>query len=181
MKGLIIFSNGMEDNESLSTLSLLRRAGIIIDSATIEDNLLVKTAFGINVYADKNLHKINSDDYQFLIVPGGGYVSKVIDNDVFIKKTIKAFHDKEKDIYAICAAPRFLGQLNLLNGLDYTAFPGSEKDALNGNYKPQEKVVVTPKIITARSAGSVIEFVYEIVKKNINEQEAKSLIKSIMY
>ena len=47
MKGLIIFSNGMEDNEALSTLSLLRRADMHIDSVTKEDNLFVETAFGI--------------------------------------------------------------------------------------------------------------------------------------
>ena len=82
---------------------------------------------------------------------------------------------------AICAAPRFLGRLGLLDNLSFTAFPGTEEDAKLGHYMLSEKVVVTPKIITARSAGAVIDFVYQIIKKNQGEGVSKSLINNIMY
>ena len=181
MKGLMIFSNGMEDSEALSTLALLRRANMDMTTTTKEANLEVKTAFGVLVKADKHLSKIDAKDYDFLIIPGGGYVGDVIDHADYIKDLIKGFRSQDKDLYAICAAPRFLGRLGLLDDLDYTAFPGSEKDAQNGNYLGHKKVVVTPKIITARSAGAVTEFVYEIVKKNKGENSAKALINNIMY
>lgn len=181
MKGLIIYSDFMEDNEALSTTSLLRRAKFLIDSATIHDNLKVKTAYGIEVKADKNLAKIDFNAYDFLIIPGGPYVAKIIDDADYIYDTIKAFNEQDKDIYAICAAPRFLGRLGMLDDLKFTAFPGSEKDALNGIYLKDEKVVVTPKIITARSAGAVIDFVYQIVYKNQGKEAAKGLINNIMY
>ena len=181
MKGLIIFSNGMEDNEALSTLSLLRRAGMVLDSATKEDNLKVKTAYGISVEADKHVDHLVLEDYQYLIIPGGGYVAKIIDKADYMFELIKHFSNHKKDIYAICAAPRFLGRLGLLDNLDFTAFPGSEKDALNGRYLKDELVVSTTNIITARSAGAVVDFVYEIIKKNKGENTAKWLLENLMY
>lgn len=181
MKGLIIFSNGMEDNEALSTLALLRRAGMHVDSVTKEIDLFVKTGFGVTVKADYHLNEVKISNYQFLIIPGGGYVAKVIDQADYIYDLIKAFRKEDKDIYAICAAPRFLGRLGLLDNLDFTAFPGSEKDAKLGSYIASKKVVVTPKFITARSAGAVIDFVYQIIKKNQDEALSKSLINNIMY
>jgi len=181
MKGLIIFSNGMEDNEALSTLALLRRAGMHVDSVTKEIDLFVKTGFGVTVKADYHLNEVKISNYQFLIIPGGGYVAKVIDQADYIYDLIKEFRSENKDIYAICAAPRFLGRLGLLDNLDFTAFPGSEKDAKLGHYLASKKVVVTPKVITARSAGAVIDFVYQIIKKNQDEALSKSLINNIMY
>src|SRR5690606_20431955 len=181
MRGLIIYSNHMEDNEALSTLALLRRAGMEIDSVTNNEILMVKTAFGISVQADYLLTQVDLNVYDFLIIPGGRYVAEIIDDADDMYQLITNFRNANKDIYAICAAPRFLGRLGILDGVAYTAFPGSEKDALKGEYLSDHKVVVTPKIITARSAGAVVDFVYEIVRKNKGEASAKSLIESIMY
>lgn len=181
MRGLMIFSNHMEDNEALSTLALLRRAGVDVDTVTNNETLLVKTAFGIHVQADYLLSKTDLNNYDFLIIPGGRYVAEIIDDADYIYQLIQGFKDLDRDIYAICAAPRFLGRLGILDGVAYTAFPGSEQDVKKGDYFGDQKVVVTPKIITARSAGAVVDFVYEIVRKNKGEASAKSLIDSIMY
>ena len=181
MKGLIIFSNNMEDSEALSTLALLRRANLKVDSATINENLHVKTAYGIWVHADYHLEDLDLSKYSFLIIPGGPYVDEIINEDILIKKTIKDFNDKNKFIAAICAAPRFLGQLGLLNNKEFTAFPGSEKDALKGVYLKNKKSHTDGNIITGRSAGSVVEFSYEIIKNVLNEVEAKKLLTNIIY
>jgi 4-methyl-5(b-hydroxyethyl)-thiazole monophosphate biosynthesis len=181
MKGLMIFSNGMEDNEALSTVALLRRAGIQVDSATMEKNRLVQTSYGQNVIADWSLDHVDFNEYDFLLIPGGRYVASVIDKDVKIKETIMKFYEAKKLIGAICAGPRFLGQLGLLDHLQYTAFPGSEKDAPKGLYMANQKAVTTDQIITARSAGAVIDFVYALVSKLKGEQAAKQLLEQIIY
>src|SRR5690606_20466164 len=106
---------------------------------------------------------------------------RVIDQDTRIKEIIKDFHQEGKLIAAICAGPRFLGRLGLLDGLDFTCFPGSEIDMPKGNYLRLSKVVSTERIITARSAGAVVEFAAEIVKKIQGFVEAKSLIDNILY
>lgn len=181
MKGLFLYSSMMEDNEALSTMALLRRAKVDIDSASTEKSKTVITSYRQQITADYLLEEVNLQDYDFLLVPGGPYVAKVIDTDEVIQKTIQAFYEKKKLIGAICAAPRFLGRLGILDGKPFTAFPGSEKDAPKGNYLGNQKAVTTEGIITARSAGAVIEFVYALLTKLQSEADAKKLLENIIY
>ncbi len=181
MKGLIVFSDRMEDVEALATRALLVRAGIEVDSATINPSLEVMTAFGLNVNVDKPLKDVKSSDYDFLVIPGGAYVSQVVDKDKIIKKLATSFFDQDKLICAICAGPRFLGQADLLDGKKFTCFPGSEIDMPKGKYLPKKKVVKDGNIITARGAGVVYDFAYEITKTLKGEPAAKELLKRIQY
>ncbi len=181
MRGLIVFSDHMEDVEALATRALLVRAGFEMDSATINDNLEVISAFGQLLKVDKMLKDINTNDYDFFVIPGGAYVAKIIDKDVIIKRFAKAFNEQNKIIAAICAGPRFLGQAELLDDKKYTCFPGSEKDMPLGKYLPKKKAVKDGNIITARGAGVVYEFVYEIVKALKDEKSAKALLARIQY
>lgn len=181
MKGLIILSDRMEDVESLATRALLVRAGFDMDSATLNASLEVMTAFGVHVKVDKLLKNVKTSDYDFLVIPGGAYVGQVVDKDKDIKKLAIAFNDQAKLVCAICAGPRFLGQAGLLDGKKFTCFPGSEKDMPNGKYLPKKKVVKDGNIITARGAGVVYDFAYEIVKTLKDEASAKQLLARIQY
>jgi protein deglycase len=91
------------------------------------------------------------------------------------------FYDQQKVVAAICAGPRFLGRAGILNEIHYTAYHGSEKDALNGIYHPERKAITDGRIITARGAGAVVEFVYEIVRYYQKEENALALIRSILF
>lgn len=181
MKGLILFSHGMEDNEALGTVSLLRRAKIDIFSASSSNDSIITTSYQQNVFPDFKLENINLNQFDFLVIPGGPYVRHIIDEDKVIQDVIKVFYEQKKLICAICAAPRFLGRLGILDGINFTAYPGSELDAPKGIYHKNQKAMIDQNIITARSAGSVVEFVYEIVKKIKGEDAAKSLISNIIY
>ncbi len=50
-----------------------------------------------------------------------------------------------------------------------------------GNYLPDKKAVRDGNIITARGAGAVYEFAYEIVSYFKGESKAKTLLKSILF
>ena len=181
MKGLLVFSHHMEDGEALTTRALLRRAGLDIHSITFESTKDIETSYGLIVKADHFAHDIHLDHYDFLIIPGGRYVAENIEHDVHIKEIIKFFDRKNKMIAAICAGPRFLGRTGILDGKQFTAFTGSEKDAQKGIYCPEKKAVRDGHIITARGAGAVYEFAYEIVSYLLGEEKAKQLLASILY
>lgn len=181
MKGLIVFSHDMEDVEALATKALLTRAGFIMTSVTLENTLQIQTAFKTLVQADYFLFDINPSDYDFLVIPGGKYVAAKVNHDTMIKQLAKDFNQSHKLVAAICAGPRFLGQAGLLNDRAFTAFTGSEIDMPKGKYQPSKKVVLDQNIITARSAGSVYEFAYEIVSYLLGEDHAKALMKNILY
>lgn len=181
MRGLFIFSDGMEDNESLATRALLVRAGFDIDSATINHNLIVETSYKQKVICDLKMDDVNFENYDFLLIPGGPYVNRIIDSENTIKNAILAFNNANKVIGAICAAPRFLGRLGLLEGKMFTAFPGSEKEVKNSLYSVDKKSIICNNIVTARSAGTVIEFVYNLIVKLKNEDSANELLDRILY
>lgn len=181
MKGLLILSHDMEDGEALTTRALLLRAGLHIVTATFEQTLDIRTSYGLIAKADYFAHDIHLDQYDFVIVPGGKYVKNVIDRDVHIKEILKFFHQKGKMVAAICAGPRFLGQAGILKGVNFTAFPGSEKDAPEGIYHKEVKAMTDGNVITGRSAGAVYEFAYEIVKYTLGEETATKLLSSILF
>jgi 4-methyl-5(b-hydroxyethyl)-thiazole monophosphate biosynthesis len=93
----------------------------------------------------------------------------------------KSFHDLKKPIAAICAGPRFLGRANLLNGIHYTAYPGSEKDIPNGIYEPDKKSLRDGLFITARGAGCVYEFSKEIMTYLLGQDASDYVLKQITF
>lgn len=181
MRGLIVFSNDMEDVEALATRALLVRAGYQIDSVTFQPSKDIRTAFGLQVKTDYLENEIDIKNYDFLIIPGGKYVAKVVDQDINIKALAKHFNQENKIVTAICAGPRFLGQAGLLDEVKFTAYTGSEIDMPKGKYLPNKKAVEDNLFITARGAGAVYEFVYAIVKHFSGEKKANQLLESILY
>lgn len=181
MKGLLVLSNNVEDAEALATRALLKRSGLDVVTVTYESTNTIVTAFGLNVKVDHFAHEVHLDEFDFVVIPGGRYVSLVVDHDVHIKELVKYFSHKNKLVAAICAGPRFLGQAGLLDNKHYTAYSGSEKDMPLGIYHPDEKAVRDGHLITARGAGAVYEFSYEIVKYLLGEDKASELLKSILF
>jgi protein deglycase len=181
MKGLFVFSHHMEDVEALGTKALLVRSGLEIKSITFENTLDIQTAFNTHVFADFFKKDVSYDDYDFVIIPGGKYVAHVINLDTEIQNIAKHFNQRGKMVAAICAGPRFLGRAGILDQKSFTAFTGSEIDAPKGKFLPHLKAVRDQNIITARSAGSIYDFAYEIVSYLQNEEQAKALLKNILY
>lgn len=162
MNALMVFEDHMEDVESLATKALLTRAGFNLKSINLNGKKQVTAHFGTRVDVDiQALESIKA--YDLLIIPGGKYVAMEVDQDVWIKGLAKEFYDQGKWIAAICAGPRFLLQQDLIKGA-FTAFPGSEVDAKQGTYQPDLKAHVEKPFITARSAGSLYEFVFAIIE-----------------
>jgi len=181
MKGLLVLSNQVEDGEALTTRALLIRAGLDVVTITFEKSLEIETSFGLKVKSDYFGKDINFSDYEFVVIPGGPYVAKVIEKDVHIKELVKFFNAQDKMVAAICAGPRFLGQADLLNGRSFTAYRGSEIDMPKGIYLPSYKAIRDHNIVTARGAGAVYEFAFEIVKYLLGEEKAHQLLNSILY
>lgn len=181
MKALLVLSNDIEDVEALATRALLIRSGFDVTTVSTEETLMIRTAFGLNFQADKLLSSVLINDYELLIIPGGKYVANTINRNQVIPQLAKAFATNDKLIAAICAGPRFLGKAGLLDHKRFTAYPGSEVDMPKGIYCPESKVMTDGNIITGKGAGTVYQFVYEIVKYYKGTTTAEKLFESIQY
>ncbi|BCR36516.1 hypothetical protein MPAN_014090 [Mariniplasma anaerobium] len=92
MKGIIVFSHDMEDVEALATKALLSRAGIDMVALTFENTKDIITAFNQRVKADYFMDEIDLDSFDFVVIPGGKYVAKVVNDDINIKYIATYFY-----------------------------------------------------------------------------------------
>ena len=177
MKGLIILVNNFEDVESLATVDVLRRSGIIIDTTSL-DNKDIITQSNNQITVDYLLSEVNVNEYDFLILPGGKAVFNILDNDKRIDDLVDYFYSNKKLICAICAAPRLIAKRGYFDNLKFTIFPGCLETEVLGK-QTTKGVVVDDYFITAKSMYYSIEFALEIIKKLQGKDQKKKIEKQI--
>lgn len=178
-KGLLLINNGVEDVEALATRALLVRHGYLITTFSVESKEIF-TAYNLKVNVDKLINEINYEEYDFLILPGGKHIFNILGKYESLNELISNFNNSEKLIGAICAAPLLLNELNILVDKPFTSFPDVSKD-IKGIYIKDAKAVKTGNIVTSRSAGTVYDFVFEIIKALENEKIVANLMENIVY
>ena len=67
----IFLADGFEEIEGLTVVDICRRAGLEIDTVSINGRLEINGSHGIKVNADKVLADIDKDGYSMLVLPGG--------------------------------------------------------------------------------------------------------------
>jgi 4-methyl-5(b-hydroxyethyl)-thiazole monophosphate biosynthesis len=168
MKGLLILYNGFEDCEALVTRALMKKTNLEVTTLTLNESLNVFSSQQLQVKADMHIDQVNYNNYDFLIIPGGPYVKKILDengpNLQIILEIIKYFADRNKIIGAICAAPSLLGKMNLLENHKFTCYPGYEK-YISGNYIKEAQTVISGNFVTSQSPATVFDFVSHLIKK----------------
>lgn len=176
-KGLILLGEGFEDTEAIGVIDILRRAGMQIDTAGINSQK-IKTQSGNTFFADFVLDSTDLKTYDFLILPGGKAVFRVLEKEKAVDDAITYFHDAGKHIFAICAAPRLLAKKGYFKNQTFTIFPGCLNEPCLGKIV-NKGVVAGNKIITAKAMYYVFEFALKIVEKLIDKKTALAVAKEI--
>ncbi len=177
MKMLLVFADGFEDVEAITTRDVLIRAGIEVDDVTINRNGEVIASHKIHLKGLKRLSTTNLGDYSGIILPGGVRgVNNLINNDEVIK-AVRVFAIADRLVCAICAAPMVLSDAGVLDKKRYTCYPGCE-EGLRGNYTGEE-VVVDGNLITARSMMYSIPFGLAIVEKLLGKEKRDQIYNQI--
>lgn len=171
MKGLILLQNSFEDHEALTTIDVLKRANIEIESINMSDNEILTSQYGNKVIVSKFYKDIDIDNYDFLVIPGGRAVSASLINDERVYKIIKYFVDNKKLVACICAAPVLLKEYLTK---EFTCFP-SYAIEFKGKYTG-DGVMVLDGFVLAKSMYYTIPFALEIVNCLTNN---KNLIKQL--
>jgi 4-methyl-5(b-hydroxyethyl)-thiazole monophosphate biosynthesis len=178
---LLVLANNVEDIEALGTRDLLIRAGISVTTSSYSDTITITTSHKLVVQADILFKDINIDQYDFLVIPGGYWVKQNLESDLKLIKLINEFNNRGSGVYAICAAPQYLGKAGILKDKPYVSFPGCDQH-LDETYKlPNNKCVVISNIITSKGAGTTFEFAYEIINKEENKAKAEEVLKNTQY
>lgn len=178
MKVLILYADGFEDVEALATRDVLVRAKIdVMDVKVNKSEQLVTSSHKVSISGFKSIKNINVDEFNAIILPGGSRGVNNLLNSNEVIELVKEFHNKNKLVCAICAAPMVLDKAGLLKEKRFTCYPGCEK-GLEGIYTGEE-VVVLDKLITARSMLYSIPFGLAIIEKLLGKEVRDTIYRQI--
>lgn len=178
-KAIIVLAEGFEEIEAVAVIDILRRAGIDLTIAGLDD-LKVQGSHGITILADMLLDKSGSN-YDACIFPGGmpGATHLGVSEDV--QKLIQKMNSEKKLIAAICASPAIvLAPTGILKNKKATCFPGMQTHfGTDISYKT-DSVVIDGNIITSRGPATALVFSLKIVEKLIGKETVDRVKKATL-
>lgn len=177
MKVAVLLAEGFETIEALTTVDILRRAGVECHTFAIK-NQEVTTSHHITLKADKVFNE-EIKDYDVVVLPGGMPGAVNLRDDERVINLLKEFNSKNKIIAAICAGPISLGKAGISEGKNVTCYPGFEEQLGNCNYQ-KELVVIDRNIITGRGPAAAIPFAFEILKQ-IAPEKVDEIKKAMLF
>lgn len=176
----IFMADGCEEIEGLAVVDILRRAGLEITMISINGTTSVTGSHGISFLADTVFEKVNFDELDAVVLPGGMPGTLKLGEHEGVLRIIQEFAKNKKLVCAICAAPSVLGAAGLLEGRRACCHPGFE-DKLTGAEVSYEPVVTSDNIITSRGMGTAIDFALEIVRYFKDDDAVKDLKGKLVY
>lgn len=172
----VLLADGFEEVEAIEPIDILKRGGVEVTTVGVTGKV-VTGAHGIPVTADIEIHDIQPEDMELLMLPGGAG-HELLDASNEVHALINYAVANNLYISAICAAPSILGKKQILDGKNAVCFPGYEK-YLYGAVISDEKAVTDGKIITAKGAGAAAEFGFSMLTV-LKNRETADKIKEIM-
>ena len=157
----LFLADGFEDMEAIVPFDLMKRAGIEVVIVGIGGKT-VESAHGLSVTAEISEEKVDFDNAEAFVFPGGWPGAKNLKNSETVNNAITFALHNDIIIGAICASPGYvLSKTGALSGKKYTCFPGFEVP--EGEYTAN-KVEIDGKLITACGPNAAKDFALALVK-----------------
>ena len=174
---LIPLAEGFEELEAVALIDTMRRGGIEVRIAYIEDELhhdrVVTGANGIGIQADTSLKNIISDDFDMMVLPGGWGGTYALAENKRVIELIQEFK-ANKAVGAMCAAPFVLKKAGVLGG-DYTCYPGAKDEIDHAGYRDDVKVVTDGNVMTSQGPGTAVCFGLAIVERLVGKESMQAV------
>lgn len=162
-KVLVPLAQGCEEIEAVTVIDILRRAGITVTSAGLDDQP-VRASRGTVLIPDCTLESALEHEYDMVVLPGGQPGTDNLMGDARILALLQKMSQQGRYISAICAAPSVLAKAGLLDDKQATSFPGS-LDAFPRVKQQTNTVVEDGKIITSRGPGTAMDFALMLAER----------------
>lgn len=176
---LVPLAQGCEELEAVTIIDLLRRAGIDVVTASLDENP-VRCSRGTVIHADTTLDAVKDEDFDMIVLPGGLPGADHLQQNETVQEILKRLHGAGKYTAAICAAPKALASAGLLDGRKATAYPGSlEKTPLQNTILTTSTVEQDGNVITSRGPGTAMDFalhLVEILEGTAKREEVESAL-----
>lgn len=170
---LVVLAEGSEEMEFTIPVDILRRAGCNVTTAGIHPGT-VKCSRGIRIQPDALIPDVLDAVYDIIVLPGGLPGADQLGRHQPLMDRVKLQSEQGGWVAAICAAPKVLKPLGLLDGKKFTLHPGSHADV--EPLKPvDDRVVVDGRLITGIAAGASFEFALKIVECLIGPEKVNEI------
>ncbi|MDR1506744.1 MAG: DJ-1/PfpI family protein [Treponema sp.] len=180
-KAIVFLAEGFEEVEALTPIDYLRRAGIAVTTSSITSSRTVTGARGVPVVADTLVEelagrgKLTAAAWDAVFIPGGMPGASNLAACSAVGSLFREMAAAGKIFAAICASPAVvLAPLGLLDGKNFTCFPGLEGTVKGGKHST-EKVVIDGSLVTSRGPGTAADFALALIEKLAGSPEAKKI------
>lgn len=159
----VILGDGFEDIEAVTCIDMLRRGRVEVTTVGVGAQV-IESAHGIRMQTDTIVGLVQPCLGDYIVIPGGmGGVESCEASEELSTLLIKAGLIGVK-LCAICAGPRVLCKLGLLNGYRITCYPGMESEMTGAIADSRDAVVHDRNRITGRAPGTSLSFAYAILE-----------------
>ncbi|MEI6428778.1 MAG: DJ-1 family glyoxalase III [Pseudanabaena sp. ELA607] len=177
---LVPLAQGFEEIEAITIIDVLRRGGITVTTATLNDvtdNRQVTGSHQITISADTWLDQVIGNyldhDFDAIVLPGGPGTFTLRD-DARIIDLLQSYARAGKITAAVCAAPVVLSAAGLLQGKRGTSYPSVQSQLELAAYVT-DPVVVDGTVVTSRGPGTAMAFALQLVSMLAGESVADQL------
>ena len=173
---LLPIAKGFEELEAVALIDVMRRGGIEVRVAYLEDEFqgdLVLGANGITLRADTSIKNVISDDFDMMVLPGGWGGTHALAENSRVIELLQEFK-ATKVVGAMCAAPFALKKAGVL-GNEYTCYPGAKDDIDHPGYRGDMKVVTDGNVMTSQGPGTAVCFGLAIVERLVGKESMQAV------
>jgi len=161
---LVPLAQGCEELEAVTIIDLLRRAQITVVTASLDEKPVLASR-GVVLIADCRLDQVMDEEFDMIVLPGGGAGTENLNHDPRIHTLLKKLHAAGKYTAAICAAPKVLATAGLLENKQATSYP----TVLTEMQLPTLRFIDAPivrddKVITSRGPGTAMDFSLSLIE-----------------
>lgn len=179
-KVLVFIADGTEEVEVITVVDYLRRADLEVDLVSVMKEKEITGAHNIKIVADKLIDEVKSSDYDAVYAPGGLPGAYHIRDSKEAISIFKELAEEGKVTSALCAAPIVLDEAGLLEGKDFTCYPGFEGEINSGNHK-EEITVKDGKLITGRGPAIAASLAFELIEELLGPDKRKEVEEGTLF
>lgn len=178
-RALVPLAKGFEDIEAVTIVDVLRRGGVEVVTASIHESLDVPSAHGLQMKAEARLADVANDDFDAIVLPGGGEGTENLKNSDCLVRLIRRQNEAGRWLCAICAAPTVLVEAGVVaDGLHMTCYPTCQME-LDRPWSPVP-VVVDGNIITGQAPGTALLFALVVLQTLTDERTARHVARGMV-
>ena len=172
-KALVVLADGFEDVEAVAAIDVLRRGGAHVDVASCGGGRVAVSAHGLRVEADGALADFAYGAYGAIILPGGGKGTENLMASGLVTDLLRRQRAAGRLVCAICAAPAALAAAGVLDGAEFTCYPGVEERI--GREPEAADVVADGATVTGRGPAAAVKFALAVLARLVSPEAARAV------